>query len=182
VRLLRSLTVLATALPLAFLPATTGHAAPPEPAVYLALGDSVAAGTGATDPATRGYVGLLADDLQGNGCGKGKAVGCRIELVNLAVDGATTTSLIATQLEPALALIEERNSNRTPVDDVRLITLTIGGNDVVQPVAVTAASASRPPACRRSPPSWPGCLRWPPGTRRSSAPCARPPVQAPPSP
>jgi lysophospholipase L1-like esterase len=95
VRLLRCLTVLAAALPLAVLPAASGQAAPPSPAVYLALGDSVAFGTGATDPATQGYVPLLAADLQGDGCGKGKgkAVGCRVELVNLAENGATTVTL-----------------------------------------------------------------------------------------
>jgi lysophospholipase L1-like esterase len=137
VRLLRCLTVLAAALPLALLPAASGQAAPPSPAVYLALGDSVAFGTGATDPATQGYVPLLAADLQGDGCGgkgKGKAVGCRVELVNLAENGATTVTLIAKQLQPALDLIEARNATRTSVDDVRLITITIGGNDVVDPV------------------------------------------------
>ena len=139
-RLLRSVTVLAAALPLALLPTATGQAAPPAPATYLALGDSVAFGTGATDPSTQGYVPLLAADLQGN-CGKGggKAVGCRIDLVNKAVNGATTVSLIANQLPSALALIEERNSNKSPVDDVRLITITIGGNDVVGPVVAACA-------------------------------------------
>ena len=137
-RLPRSLAVLALALPLTVLPAASGQAAPPAPATYLALGDSVAFGTGATDPATQGYVPLLAAELQGRGCGKdkgkGKAVGCRVEVVNLAVNGATTTSLLAGQLQPALDLIAERNATRTPVDDVRLITITIGGNDVVNPV------------------------------------------------
>ena len=135
-RLLRCLTVLAAALPLALLPAAPGQAAPPKPSVYLALGDSVAYGTGAADPMTQGYVPLLAADLQGDGCGKGKgkAVGCRVQLVNLAQNGATTVSLIAEQLPEALRLIEARNSTRTPVDDVRLITITIGGNDVVDPV------------------------------------------------
>jgi len=149
VRLLRGLTVLAAALPLALLPAPAAQAAPPAPATYLALGDSVAFGTGATDPAAKGYVALLAGDLQDDGCGRtrskgrgkgsGKAVGCRIELVNQAVNGATTTTLLADQLPNAIELIRQRNSNRTPVDDVRLITLTIGGNDVVFPVALACA-------------------------------------------
>jgi lysophospholipase L1-like esterase len=132
--MLRSLAVLALALPLTVLPAASGQAAPPSPATYLALGDSVAFGTGATDPATQGYVPLLAAELQGKGCGKGKAVGCRVEVVNLAVNGATTTTLLGTQLQPALDLIAARQATRTPVDDVRLITITIGGNDVVNPV------------------------------------------------
>ena len=149
-RLLRSLAVLAVALPLTVLPAGSGQAAPPSPATYLALGDSVAFGTGATEPKTQGYVPLLAAELQGKGCGKGKgkgkAVGCRVELVNLAEEGATTTTLLSGQLQAALDLIEERNATRTPVDDVRLITITIGGNDVVGPV-VAACSGGATPTC-----------------------------------
>ena len=148
-RLLRPLTVLAAALPLALLPAAAGQAAPPAPATYLALGDSVAFGTGATAPATRGYVPLLAAELQGKGCGKGKAVGCRVDTVNLAVNGATTTTLIAGQLPAALALLQERNSNAPKVDDVRLITITIGGNDVVGPV-VAACSAGVTATCQQA--------------------------------
>jgi lysophospholipase L1-like esterase len=159
-RPLRTLTVLAAVLPMALLPAATAQAAPPRSGTYLALGDSVAAGTGASDPATKGYVALLADDLRSD-CAKGrtgaqdkgkrgakgkgaKAGGCRIELVDLAVDGATTASLIAEQLPAALALIEERNGNGSPHDDVRLITLTIGGNDVVGPVAAACAGGLTP--------------------------------------
>jgi lysophospholipase L1-like esterase len=146
VRHVRSLTVLAAALPLALLPTATAQAAPPTSGTYLALGDSVAVGTGATDPATQGYVGLLHADLRAD-CGKdraghphksgqkakarahGKDTSCRIELVNLAQDGATTASLVADQLPAALRLISERNGNGTPADDVRLITITIGAND-----------------------------------------------------
>jgi lysophospholipase L1-like esterase len=146
VRLLRSLAVLTVALPLTVLPAASGQAAPPAPATYLALGDSVAFGTGATDPATQGYVPLLAADVQGKGCGKGKgkgtAVGCRVELVNLAVEGATTATLLSRQLPAALELIEERNATRTPVDDVRLITITIGGNDLVRPVGAACSGGA----------------------------------------
>jgi hypothetical protein len=72
VRHVRSLTVLAAALPLALLPAATAQAAPPTSGTYLALGDSVAVGTGATDPATQGYVGLLHADLRAD-CGKDRA-------------------------------------------------------------------------------------------------------------
>ena len=143
-RLLRALAALATSLPLAVLPATLSTAAPPSPAGYLALGDSVAAGVGASR-AGLGYVPLLADALQAERhCGKGKAVGCRIELVDLSVSGATTTSLIAEQLPAATALLQERNSNATPVDDVRLITLTIGGNDLFRPVVLACQDPASP--------------------------------------
>jgi hypothetical protein len=43
----------------------TGYA--PLPVGYLALGDSYAAGAGASDPASKGYAGLFAASLRGNG-------------------------------------------------------------------------------------------------------------------
>jgi lysophospholipase L1-like esterase len=136
-RLMRVLATIA-ALPLALLPATAGSAAPPSPATYLALGDSVAAGVGA--PAGLGYVSLLAGELSdARNCGQGQALGCRLELDNRSVGGATTVSLISGQLPGSVALLEERNQNSTPVDDVRLITLTIGGNDVFTPVIADCA-------------------------------------------
>jgi lysophospholipase L1-like esterase len=126
------------ALPLALLPATGGSAAPPSPATYLALGDSVAAGAGA--PAGLGYVALLAHDLaEARHCGEGQALGCRLELDNRSVGGATTVALVSGQLPGAITTLEERNGNRTPVDDVRLITITIGGNDVFNPVIAACA-------------------------------------------
>lgn len=146
-RMLHTLGALAAAVPLALAPAAAGHAGspshagPPSPATYLALGDSVAAGIGATSPTTLGYVPLLAAELaDARNCGKGKALGCRLELVNASVSGATTVTLIAEQLPGALALLEERNGNATPVDDVRLITITIGGNDVFRPILQACAA------------------------------------------
>lgn len=141
-RLTRVLATLA-ALPLALLPSAVGQAAPPSPATYLALGDSVAAGAGA--PAGLGYVPLLAGELSdARNCGQGEALGCRIELDNRSVGGATTVSLISDQLPGALATLEERNQNSTPVDDVRLITITIGGNDVFAPVIEDCAGGFSP--------------------------------------
>jgi lysophospholipase L1-like esterase len=143
---MRVLAAVAAALPLALLPAATGSAAPPSPATYLALGDSVAAGVGA--PAGLGYVPLLATDLaDARNCGQGQALGCRLVLDNRSVGGATTVSLISGQLPGAIALLEERNQNSTPVDDVRLITLTIGGNDVFNPV-IAACGAGFTATCQ----------------------------------
>ena len=74
---------------------TPAIAAPPPRPLYLALGDSVAAGVGAQPPATEGYVpelhGLLAAQVP---CGDGQALGCRLDLLNIAVPGATTTTLL----------------------------------------------------------------------------------------
>ena len=138
----------AAAVPLALLPTTAGVASPPSPATYLALGDSLPAGVGA--PPGLGYVPLLAADLaDSRGCGEGTALGCRIELDNRAVSGATTVSLLAGQLPGAVDLLEERNGNATPVDDVRLITITIGGNDVFRPV-VDACGGGFTLGCQRT--------------------------------
>ena len=119
-------------LPIALVPTAAGAAAP-LPATYLALGDSLPAGVGAA-PDGPGYVPLLAAQLADRSCGVGEALGCRLELDNRARSGATTVSLIAEQLPGAVALLEQRNGNATPVDDVRLVTVTVGGNDVFTPV------------------------------------------------
>src|SRR5690242_20571523 len=55
--------------------------------VYLALGDSVAAGIGASRPAERGYAALVWTDLQ-------RLVGRRVAMQDLAVPGETTSSMI----------------------------------------------------------------------------------------
>jgi len=85
--------------------------------VYLALGDSIAAGHGASDAATTSYVALLAKALQ-------EQVDSSLQLKSLSVDGKTTQDLIDGQL--AEALTELRTG------DVRLVTVTIGGNDLYQ--------------------------------------------------
>jgi len=114
------------------------------PSTYLALGDSVAAGVGAASPNTGGYVPLLAGLLSERlGCAAAPAPGCPLELRNLAVSGATTATLIRDQLPQARALL------RTS-PDVRLLTLTIGCNDVFEPVARTCAPAPQDAAWSES--------------------------------
>jgi hypothetical protein len=92
-----------------------------EPAtLYVALGDSIAWGDGATDPSTTAYVPLLADYFSGTPHG-----GAR-ESVNLAVRGETTASFIAGgQLAAAMAQIGHSGS------DTRVVTVSIGGNDLL---------------------------------------------------
>ena len=115
-------------------------ASPPAgPVTYLALGDSVAAGAGARTPATEGYVPLLADGLADRlGCADDAAC---LRLENLAEGGATTATLRRRPLPRALELLDG------PAD-VRLVTLTVGGNDVFEPVVRACAAAPTAPGCR----------------------------------
>jgi lysophospholipase L1-like esterase len=123
-------------------------AAPPARPLYLALGDSVAAGVGAQPPATEGYVPELHDLLAANvPCGDGQALGCRLGLLNLAVPGATTETLIDDQLPAALSVIRQRRATATPIDDVRLITLDIGGNDAFGPILQACSTDPQSPGC-----------------------------------
>lgn len=126
------------------------------PPIHLALGDSIPAGVGATDPDTTGYVNLLADILRRKAdCATGHSWragwprgGCEsLELRNIAHGGETSASLITNQLPDALHLLRERNRNSNPHDDVRFITITIGGNDVFQPV-VDACLLVPVPTCK----------------------------------
>jgi lysophospholipase L1-like esterase len=89
------------------------------PTKYVALGDSLAWGDGATDPAQTAYVPLLADYFAGTPHGGAK------QAVNLAVRGETTTSFLAGQLAAAMAQIGD------PATDTRVVTLAIGGNDLL---------------------------------------------------
>jgi len=54
-----------------------------------------------------------------------------LELSNIAGGGETSTSLIANgRLDGAVALLAERNQNSSDVDDIEVITLSMGGNDL----------------------------------------------------
>ena len=85
--------------------------------LWVALGDSMTQGIGASDP-MHGWVGQLADRLT--------AQGWTHRLVNLAVTGARVGDLVGSQL-PALDAILATDG---PPD---LITVVIGSNDVVSP-------------------------------------------------
>jgi lysophospholipase L1-like esterase len=110
-----------------------------EKPVQLALGDSWAFGFGATVPSEGGYVPRLHTALQQQfDCSPSDnpkpGQGCDLELVNLAVGGATTPTLTANQLPSAVSLLESSNGNSNPRDDVEVVTLHIGGNDVTNPI------------------------------------------------
>ena len=119
--------------------------------VYLALGDSVPAGFGVV-PTQPGYPDVLTRLLEsGYNPAADKATpkaSVDLELVNLAVSGATTTTLIESQLTPALALIEERDGDRDPFNDVEVVTVTIGGNDVFGPAQQACFLTATPVGCQ----------------------------------
>ena len=101
--------------------------------VYLALGDSLAAGGGASDAARTSYVALVAEALRSR-------FGESLEVQSLAVGGHATEDLINQQLPAAIDSLD--------AGDVRLVTLTIGGNDLNQYAAYPACVADpSDPAC-----------------------------------
>ena len=115
--------------------------------LYLALGDSLAAGVGASDPDGTAYVPLFYEHLRGNPtCNRGAAEVCpAMQLQNLGRPGATTTTLRQSQLPLALDVLQARNGDDNPRNDVEVITIDIGGNDVFALVTVCDAGAT--PEC-----------------------------------
>jgi len=62
-----------------------------------------------------------------------------LELINLSVPGAKSTELLGTggQLESALSIISERQQDASPAaNEVEIITIDIGGNDLLALVAL----------------------------------------------
>lgn len=102
-----------------FLVQAAPAAAHAQSTLYLALGDSLAVGDGASDPATTGYVGLMTDYYAGASHGNAKAA------VNLAVGGETTESFMGEQMSSAVETIQD------PSTDVTVVTISIGGNDLL---------------------------------------------------
>lgn len=131
-------------------PASAAGGSPPGLPVQLSLGDSWGAGVGAS--AGQGYVEQLYHDLQQRldclpAASPRARSGCKqLQLENLSVGGATTPSLIANQLPAAVALLESRNGDANPRNDVEVVTLHIGGNDVTGPI-IAACLGGITPTC-----------------------------------
>ena len=105
---------------------------PPAPgALYIALGDSISAGVGASAP-DQTFVAVYFDRLRANGLVQ--------HLMNRAVSGATAADVLAGQLPRALADIADPS-------DTKLITLTVGGNDARD----TACRPAGAPSCPFAP-------------------------------
>lgn len=118
---------------------------------HLALGDSVAVGTGASNPGTAGYAALFGAEFEASypcvppsgidppGTDQSES-GCPgLLTTNLAVNGATSWDVVTSQLPTALAEVGARNGDLNPRDDVEVITIDVGGNDVFQPVLAACA-------------------------------------------
>jgi lysophospholipase L1-like esterase len=120
-------------------PAAADPSPTPVAPLQLALGDSWAAGAGTSAP-SEGYVPQLHEalktDLNCSGAGPAQSnAGCpQLGLLNIAEGGETTPSMIAEQFPEAIPLLEARNGNRDPRDDVEVTTVHIGGNDVTNPI------------------------------------------------
>jgi lysophospholipase L1-like esterase len=129
---------------------------PPAP-LQLGLGDSWAAGVGdfgeRGDVPEGGYVPdlykALKEDFKCSWTeGKEAEAGCpHLKLINLARGGATTPSMIANQFPQAIPLLESRNQNLNPRDDVEVTTIHIGGNDVTNPILGACLFASTQVNC-----------------------------------
>jgi len=119
---------------------TTYSSAPQSQNEYLALGDSLGYGFGASDPATKGYVPLFREFLESEG-----GLDTDLFLNNLSIPGATSSSLITQQLPTAVAELEDRNGDKKGNNDVEVVTVDIGGNDVLALLSVCSGGVT--PAC-----------------------------------
>jgi lysophospholipase L1-like esterase len=91
---------------------TTATATPDSTLRYVALGDSLATGYGATE----GYVYRYADFLSVD-------TGTKIDVYNLGVNGLTSERLRAE--------IEDNRSVRDAIGQAKIITINIGANDLL---------------------------------------------------
>jgi lysophospholipase L1-like esterase len=97
---------------------------------YIALGDSVAAGSRASLPHSLGYVGLFNQFYQDHHPGKEG-------FANLSVSGENSATFLGNQMAGALATINDPNT------DVQVVTLTLGVNDFL-PLITTEPCTSDP--------------------------------------
>lgn len=141
----RTLLILAMSVLVIGSMALPASASAPEGSAVLAVGDSVSAGTGSSNPDALGYVPRFHRMLKSVDCNDFGAEACpHLELVSFAKGGATSGTLIAEQLTPAVTEIVTRASDADPNNDVEYIAITIGGNDVFRPVLEACAGGVTP--------------------------------------
>ena len=101
-------------------PTPTPTPRPDEP-LYIALGDSLSAGIGSSDPNHTSFVALVH-----------KALGPDFGLMNLGVPGDTSDDLLYDgPLTQAIQEIGARRSDGIDGNEVEVVTLEIGGNDLL---------------------------------------------------
>jgi lysophospholipase L1-like esterase len=106
--------------------AVAGSPAAAAAPIYIALGDSLAAGDGASDPSSTAYVPQFHEYLR-------QALGAPdLALMNLGHGGDTSADLIEHgHLAEAVSEIRARDFDESPDNDVQVVTLDIGANDVL---------------------------------------------------
>jgi lysophospholipase L1-like esterase len=126
--------------------------------VMAGLGDSWTYGQGASDPAAGGYFALAHDALQAEldclPAASGKARdGCKqLQVFNIArpavagLPGVTTDAVIEEQLPVMVPFLAARNGDANPRNDVEIVYLSAGGNDVSSP-AINACLFGTPEQC-----------------------------------
>ena len=97
---------------------------------YIALGDSIAEGRGATDPERLGYVGLFNGFYEEDHDGPET-------LTTYEQQDETSASIMANQVANAVHMISDEDT------DVEVVTLTVGGNDFL-PLVGQEPCASNP--------------------------------------
>lgn len=93
-----------------------------EPPKYIALGDSLTFGVGASEPNQAGFVALVHDALERSE----RFADTGIDLINLSAPGAISSDLSQPGGQVQLAVNEIQRSA-----DVPIITIDIGGNDLL---------------------------------------------------
>src|SRR5436309_12120294 len=83
--------------------ACSSSVAKPLSGLYIALGDSLSAGNGASDRTTTAFVPLVH-----------KALGPNVDLLNLGIPGHTSQDLIKGQLDRAVSEIKQRKADSDP--------------------------------------------------------------------
>jgi lysophospholipase L1-like esterase len=109
--------------------AIAGPVTATEVPAYVAVGDSLTFGVGASDPAIGGYVVIAHDVLRRNERYRDRG----LDLVNLGAPGATSSDLLLPggQLERALNEIRDRQEDASTGGNVEIITIGIGANDAL---------------------------------------------------
>ena len=118
----------------------TAYAGANEGSLYLAVGDSLAEGAGASDPQQLGFVGQIHQAFRVRQHGPQR-------IAYLAQGGETSTTFLTQgQLAAARALIED------PHTKVQVVTLSIGGNNLLHLLNPGAPCADDPtgPTCEEA--------------------------------
>ena len=104
-------------------PSGTAGINEPGPDLYLALGDSLAANVGVSQPQD-GYVSRFHAHLT-------MVTGRELGLLNLGISGESSISIMQGQFQQALKEIKQRRDDDDPETRVSVLTLDLGANDLL---------------------------------------------------